>query len=84
MRLTSRGTNWRFKVAVRIRSTHRERVQCSLRLLFDGESMGQPWPIDLRPGQSDLVVFGCYCGQGKGASQLTKLTAEATDIRIGD
>lgn len=79
-----KGSSSQLKVAVRIRNARGMRVRCALKMEFDGKQMGQPWHVDLPDGQSDLVVFGCYCGEGKGADQLSKLKAEALDIRLGD
>jgi hypothetical protein len=75
--------NWRLKVAVRIRNMRDDRVKCSIRMLFDGEVMEQGWTVEIRKDQTDLALFVAYVGDGKGASQLAKLTAEARDIRIG-
>ena len=82
--LTPSKSPSQFKVAVRVRSARAARVRCSLKLMFDGDAMGQPSSIDLLSGQSDLLVFSCYCGEGKGADQLAKLTAEASNIRLGE
>jgi hypothetical protein len=77
------GSNWRLKVAVRIRNTRKERVRCSLTMLFDGKSMGQPWPLDIPEGQADLTIFAGYGGDGRRSQQLSKLTAQASNIQIG-
>jgi hypothetical protein len=79
-----KGANWQLKVAIRIRSARGMRVRCALKLEFDGTAMGQPWQVDLPSGQSDLTVFSCYCGDQKAADHLSKLTAEASNIRLGD
>jgi hypothetical protein len=79
-----KNSSWELKVAVRVRSTRKDRVRGSLKLEFDGKQMDQPRKIDLPDGQSDLLIFGIYAGEGKGSGQLSKLSAELRDIRITD
>lgn len=74
----------KLKVAVQIRNSRGDRVRCSLKMMFDGKMMGQADSVDLPKDQSDLTIFSCYCGDGKRADHLDKLTAEASDIKIGD
>jgi hypothetical protein len=83
-----KGTHWQLKVAVRIRNARGgagDRVRCDLAMSFDGKPMDySSCPIDIPATQSDLAIFRITAGDGKAASQLSKLTAEARNIRIGD
>ncbi len=67
--------------------TSRERVPATagqLTMKFDGKQMDQPYSVDIPDGQCDLMLFKAYTKDGKGAERLTKLTAEASGIRIGE
>lgn len=77
------GGGWRTTIAVRFKNPRSDRVRCSLRVYFDGESFATIENIDLPDGETDLTVIGAYGGEGKRAGQLSKLTATASNIRIG-
>jgi hypothetical protein len=77
------GNSWRTKIAVRIRNARGDRVRCSLRLYYDGKPFDAPGTVDLLQGGVDLDIYAEYGGDGKRAGQLSKLTAEASGIRIG-
>jgi hypothetical protein len=77
-------TSWQLKIALRLNSPRDERVRCSLTTMFDGKPMAGAFEVDIPKDQTDITVVSGHIGDGKGASQLSKLTAEASNIRIGE
>lgn len=75
---------WRTRLAVRYKNVRGERLRCRLEVSFDGKQFDAIEFIDLPAGETDLTVISQSGGDGKRASQLSKFTAEASSIRIGD
>lgn len=75
---------WRTRIALRVKNPRNERVRCTIAVYFDGELFDTLNSVDLPAGETDLALIQKDGGDGKRASQLAKLTAEARSIRVGE